>query len=136
MVAIGFTAAAAIIPVLLTFSSVRNIAETIYITNNVSNVVSAWNTNSKMRPSSESAAIFQQYLKTDGSGEQVGMTIHVPREKSSKEIVDDLSKMNKKELIALFLLCDAPEELALVEGSWDASLLDNNPILVSALYRT
>jgi hypothetical protein len=42
-----------------------------------------------------------------------------------------LKQMKRKELLALFLLCDAPEAEKDVIGSWDGTLLNNNSVLVS-----
>ena len=55
--------------------------------------------------------------------------------KSTDDIVQELQRMKRKNLIQLFLHCEAPspKELDALKGSWDGTLLDNNSVLVSWL---
>jgi hypothetical protein len=50
---------------------------------------------------------------------------------SSSDIIHNLKKMSRKELLELFLKCEPPTDLDDVLGSWDGILLQNNFVLVS-----
>ncbi len=101
----------------VTFASIRNMAETIYISSTCSD------------PSSTlalpSSSILSTYLSIDDSGKRI---VSVPDSKSTDDIIDDLRVMERKDLLKLFLHCDAPD--GTTEGDFDGILLNNNAILV------
>ena len=120
MVAISVTAAAASFATgLLTFSSVRNMAETISITSREEPTV---------REAVDESSLLRQYTSPEAAGDTI---LSIPKGKLSSSIVEDLKQMKRKELLTLFLLCDAPEAEKDVLGSWDGTLLNNNSVLVS-----
>ena len=107
----------------LAFCSARNIIETVSIVNTVTNDGGSI---ANARLPDISGGILQQYLNPTSS------EIQVAKSKSTDDIVNDLSQMKRKELLTLFLLCEAPKQRADLEGSWEGILLDNNYVLVSA----
>jgi hypothetical protein len=126
MVAISVTAAASVATGILALSSVRNMAETISITSFEES--SSSSSSSTARDVAGENSLLQQYISTNRNG---GTSLSVPQGKTSSSIVEDLKQMKRKELLALFLLCDAPGAEKDVIGSWDGTLLNNNSVLVS-----
>jgi len=120
MVAIFIKAAASVATGVLAFSSARNIAETISRTSSREDQAAGVVNQSPL---------LQKYISSD---ERRSLSLSVPEDKTSDEIVQDLKQMKRKELLTLFLLCEKPtaEKDALL-GSWDGSLLNNNSVLVS-----
>jgi hypothetical protein len=119
--------AATIATGVLAFSSIRNVAETIYLINKgVSNVpAAAAAAATSITTLDKSNAILQQYIDPSNSEMQV------PSSKNTEDIIEDLRQMKRQELLKLFMLCEAPKETEILQGSWDGILLNNNQILVS-----
>jgi hypothetical protein len=118
--------AATIATGVLAFSSIRNVAETIYLINKgVSNVPAAAAAATSITTLDKSNAILQQYIDPSNSEMQV------PSSKNTEDIIEDLRQMKRQELLKLFMLCEAPKETEILQGSWDGILLNNNQILVS-----
>jgi hypothetical protein len=106
----------------LAFCSVRNVVETVSLVNTVTK---EGDSIANTRLPDNSGGILQQYINPTTS------EIQIAKSKSTNDIVNDLSKMKRKELLTLFLLCEAPKQRADLEGSWEGILLDNNYVLVS-----
>lgn len=120
MVAIFIKTAASLATGVLAFSSARNIAETISITSSREDQIAGVVYQSPL---------LQKYISLDERG---SLSLVVPKDKTSNDIVQDLKQMKRKELLTLFLLCEAPTaEKDVLLGSWDGSLLNNNSVLVS-----
>ena len=119
----------------LAFSSVRNMAETIYITTTTATTHS---NNAPDRPSSSNGDNpLSQYLGYDSNNSDKATTVLMPSDKSTEEIIQDLQRMRRKDLLTLFLHCDAPEDHGvMLQGSWDGILLNNNSVLVSQVSTT
>eukprot|EP01083_Nonionella_stella_P131573 399822_1 len=122
MVAIVVIAAAAGTAT-VAIASIRNISETFSILHTDPS-------------SSSSSSILSQYVSSSN-------TLAIPN-KSSKEIISDLEQLKRKELMELFLLCDAPTDEDMKSnakakakdscdsrygGEWDGILMDNNEIM-------
>ena len=107
MVAIVAKAAASMATGIVAFASVRNMVET----------------NSLMNDATATATANETYVNLQSIS------------KSTDDIVQELQRMKRKDLIQLFLHCEAPspKELDALKGSWDGTLLDNNSVLVSCL---
>ena len=90
---------------------------------------------------SVSSSILSQYVSSSN-------TLAIPN-KSSKEIISDLEQLKRKELMELFLLCDAPTDEDMKSkakakakdscdsrygGVWDGILMDNNEIMVRSYH--
>ena len=122
MVAIFIKAAASLATGVLAFSSARNIAETISRTSSREDQTAGVVNQSPL---------LQKYISSDERG---SLSLLVPKDRTSNDIVQDLKQMKRKELLTLFLLCEKPtaEKDALL-GSWDGSLLNNNSVLVSSI---
>lgn len=124
MVAIFIKAAASLATGVLAFSSARNIAETISIMSSQED---------QTAEVVDKSPLLQKYISSD---KKIGSSISllVPNDKTSDDIVQDLKQMKRKELLTLFLLCEAPTATAekdVLLGSWDGTLLNNNSVLVS-----
>jgi len=75
--------------------------------------------------------IMQQYLNVpmvDGT-----TTASAPNGKSSDDVIQDLKKLKRNELLTLFLHCDDVTDSSLkeIQGNWDGILLDNNGIVMT-----
>jgi len=101
----------------VSFASIRNMAETVHIS-------SAWN-NQSSTLELPSSSILSTYLSMDDSGKK---KVSIPDSKSTDDIIDDLKAMERKDLLKLFLYCEAPDDTT--EGDFDGILLNNNEILV------
>ena len=90
---------------------------------------------------SVSSSILSQYVSSSN-------TLAIPN-KSSKEIISDLEQLKRRELMELFLLCDAPTDEDMKSnakakakdscdsrygGVWDGILMDNNEIMVRSYH--
>jgi hypothetical protein len=126
------TFAAATVTAILTAATVHNTAETYFICsgqNSINRIVDDTNDNS----------IIHQYLVPLNSlDEEWTDDIHmqntvltVPDGKSKDDVINDLKSMKRKELLTLFKHCEMTDDLDMIEGEWDGSLLNNNLVLTS-----
>jgi hypothetical protein len=75
-------------------------------------------------------SILEEYICTNG-GTTNECRIAIPKDKNDQDVIHDLKRMPRRDLIQLFLYCDVPHDLNEISGDWDGILLDNNSILVS-----
>ena len=113
MVAIVAKAAASMATGIVAFASVQNMVETYSLMNDATATATAG-------------------INTGANETYVNLQ---SISKSTDDIVQELQRMKRKDLIQLFLHCEAPspKELDALKGSWDGTLLDNNSVLVSWL---
>lgn len=123
MVAIITKVVGSLSTAILTYSSARNMLETTHITSMVQNEKGSIEKVLQHRFD----PLLAQYISKNDSGN----LIVCPKGKCSTEIIEDLKKMKRKDLLLLFLLCDAPLEEKDIHGDWDGVLLNNNSVLVS-----
>jgi len=45
---------------------------------------------------------------------------------TTASVVKQIEQMNRKELVEVFLSCEAPTDLSEIQGEWNGVLLDNN----------
>lgn len=122
MVAIIAKVVGSLSTAILTYASARNMLETTHITNLVKNEKNSIEKILEQRFD----PLLTQYISSNDSGN----LIVCPKGKCSTEIIEDLKKMKRKDLLLLFLLCDAPLDEKDIHGDWDGVLLNNNSVLV------
>jgi len=76
----------------------------------------------------DKTSILSCYLQPNKDGSPKAS---VPIDKTSSEVMRDLERMKRDELIALFLSCASPTELKQIQGEWDGRLLDNNGLVLT-----
>lgn len=123
MVAIIAKVVGSLSTAILTYASARNMLETTHITSMVQNEKGSIE---KVLQHQFDPLLAQYISKND-----CGNLIVCPQGKCSTEILEDLKKMKRKDLLLLFLLCDAPLDEKDIHGDWDGVLLNNNSVLVS-----
>lgn len=96
--------AAAAVTAVLTFSSGKNMLQTVSLSRQNSNNVSNNN---------------QQLLFT-------GIAGALQPDDSTKTVISKVQCMNRKELLELYFRSRGPADLSEIEGAWDGCLLDNN----------
>lgn len=83
----------------------------------------------------ESSSILSCYLPQQpsaGSGPSpLPPTASAPVGKTTREVIRDLERMKREELLTLFLSCTAPTELTQIQGEWDGTLLENNGVVMT-----
>ena len=72
--------------------------------------------------------ILEQYISsTDGK-------VCAPPNKSVDDVVSDLQRLRRSELIELWMNCEAPaQNMKSVDGDWNGVLLDNNGLLMTKI---
>merc|ERR1740139_449730 len=89
---------------ILGISTITNIQQTI-------NLQKKYQRNTANDFSVEPSSILSSYLVLPNSPNNNGQPppqAHVPADKTTNEVVQDLKKMKREELLLLFLSCDAP----------------------------
>ncbi len=114
----------------LALSSIRNVVQTMHLINNKCTITSpdsgaGAGAATRIGPLDKSDEIFQQYINPSCS------KLNIPTSKTTEDILQDLQHMRRRDLLKLYILCDAPEETKRIKGLWQGILLDNNPVLVS-----
>ena len=122
MVAIIAKVVGSLSTAILTYASARNMLETTHITSLVQNEKDSIEKILEQRYD----PLLAQYISNSNSGNLIVCT----NGKCSTEILEDLKKMKRKDLLLLFLLCDAPLDEKDIHGDWDGVLLNNNSVLV------
>lgn len=123
MVAIIAKVVGSLSTAILTYASARNMLETTHITSMVQNEKGSI----EKVLQHQFDPLLAQYISKNDSGN----LIVCPQGKCSTEILEDLKKMKRKDLLLLFVLCDAPLDEKDIHGDWDGVLLNNNSVLVS-----
>lgn len=129
MLSTTIAAAAAAITTALAGSSAINMYQTYSVTEKVStgrgsNDAFPWELVSSGSP------LLREYISADGT---TPTPAQVAAEKTAAEVVSDLREMPRRDLLALFLACEAPEDATAVGGEWNGLLLENNGPLMTAV---
>mmetsp|Transcript_1708 Transcript_1708/g.1892 ORF Transcript_1708/g.1892 Transcript_1708/m.1892 type:complete len:265 (-) Transcript_1708:190-984(-) len=125
----AFTPAAVAIAILAA-STIRNSVETFLIVCNCNSNGKNTNTNNRIIKGKDS--ILNQYFSSDHEDFYTDKFIAtVPLGKSKSDVVNDLKSMPRNDLLTLFLNCEEPNNLKIVEGEWDGILLNNNGVLTT-----
>jgi len=72
--------------------------------------------------------LLQKYTRVDP---HENVVLSIDERMPSKEIVVDLNRMKRGDLLKLFALCDAPQNRKEVCGSYDGTMLNNNIVLTA-----
>ena len=120
MVLVFFKTATSAIAGILAISSARNVLETALISSSPYPL-----------PKSSSpigSPLLQKYTRVDP---HENVILSIDESMTSKEIVEDLNRMKRGDLLKLFALCNAPQKRKEVCGSYDGTLLNNNIVLTA-----
>ena len=125
------TSAAATAVAILTAATVHNTAETYFICSRQNSI------NRSVDDTNDNSIIHQYLLPINSLDEERRDDIHmentvitVPDGKSKDDVINDLKSMKRKELLTLFKYCEVTDDLDMIEGEWDGTLLNNNLVLV------